>query len=147
MSNVKRVLPANLFKPTKTVANSLGGLPNNGTSQAKLVSEVFQSRDARVNFAIFEEVTIDNDGTQTNGFQSNNVGIQIISSTTIDSAIKLTKAQTGLTIKMVNSSEVNLVVFPILGDKMKGVTNAAFVLPALTSVTFISVSGDNWINI
>lgn len=147
MSNVKRVLPSNLFKPTKTVANSLGGLPNNGTSQAKLVSEVFQSRDARVNFAIFEQVTINNDGTQANGFQSNNIGIQIIDSPTANSAIKLTKAQTGLTIKMVNSTESSLLVYPILGDKMKGVSNDAFILPAATSVTFIAVLGDNWINI
>lgn len=147
MSDVKRVLPANLFKPQKTTANSLGGLPNNGTSQAKLVSEVFQSREARVNFAIFEEIVVDNDGTQTNGFQSNNVGIQIITSPTPDSAVKLTKAQTGLTIRMVNNTEAGLIIYPILGDKMKGVTDDAFILTAATSVTFIAVSGDNWINI
>ncbi len=147
MSDVKRVLPANLFKPKKTTANSLGGLPNNGTSQAKLVSEVFQSREARVNFAIFEEIVADNDGTQANGFQSNNVGIQIITSPTPDSAVKLTKAQTGLTIRMVNNTEAGLVIYPILGDKMKGVTNGSFILAAATSVTFIAVSGDNWINI
>jgi hypothetical protein len=30
---------------------------------------------------------------------------------------------------------------------MKGVTNGSFILTAATSVTFIAVSGDNWINI
>ena len=148
MKELKKALPLNLFKDNATTANSLGGLPNNGTKLIQLLSEAAQSNLGRLNFMLFDEMVADNNGLQVNGTQLTNKEVAVVTVNTSNSAVVLPEAQPMLTITIANISEgKDLLVFPQVEAKIYGVTNSSILVSGKETAKFLALNNNNWIKL